>query len=190
MSTCLPQEIDAETPLTDVVCAAQEGCGIAFSQIVERFERLVYGLALRRMGNHAEAQEVVQEVFMQALRKIGQLREPSAIAGWLRSITVRRVNNRVTRRAPLTIAEPETLDAVGHESETPLEKALAHERQSQVRAGLKRLGTLDRQTLEAFYVDGKSLIEMSTDFESPVGTIKRRLHVARKRLARELESII
>jgi RNA polymerase sigma-70 factor, ECF subfamily len=51
------------------------------------------------------------------------------------------------------------------------------------------LGTLDRQTLVAFYVDGQSLVEMSTAFDSPVGTIKRRLHVARKRLARELEEM-
>ena len=51
---------------------------------------------------------------------------------------------------------------------------------------MKRLGTLDRQTLVAFYVEGQSLLEMSDAFDSPVGTIKRRLHVA-KRLARELE---
>ncbi len=41
----------------------------------------------------------------------------------------------------------------------------------------------------AFYVQGQSLIEMSDRFDSPVGTIKRRLHVARKRLARELEEL-
>ena len=41
----------------------------------------------------------------------------------------------------------------------------------------------------AFYVDGQSLIEMSDQFAAPVGTIKRRLHVARKRLAKELEEL-
>ncbi len=45
------------------------------------------------------------------------------------------------------------------------------------------------KTLEAFYVHGQSLIEMSNAFGSPIGTIKRRLHVARKRLARELEEL-
>ena len=54
---------------------------------------------------------------------------------------------------------------------------------------MNRLGKLDRQTLVAFYVEGQSLVEMSTAFDSPVGTIKRRLHVARKRLARELEEL-
>ena len=45
---------------------------------------------------------------------------------------------------------------------------------------------MDRQTLVAFYFDGRTLLEMSRQFQSPVGTIKRRLHVARRRLAEEL----
>jgi RNA polymerase sigma-70 factor (ECF subfamily) len=51
------------------------------------------------------------------------------------------------------------------------------------------LRALDRDTLTAFYIEGQSLAEMSTAFDSPVGTIKRRLHVARKRLAQELEEL-
>jgi RNA polymerase sigma-70 factor, ECF subfamily len=183
------EEIDAATSLAEVVRAAQAGCAEAFGELSQRFERLVYGLALRRLGNHAEAQEIVQEVFLQALRKIGQLREPAAIAGWLRSIASRRIYNRLTRRGPVTSAEPAALEATGDRGAGPLEQALAHERQLQVRAGLNRLGSLDRKTLVAFYVEGQSLIEMSTAFGSPVGTIKRRLHVARKRLARELEEL-
>ncbi|HEX3872241.1 MAG TPA: sigma-70 family RNA polymerase sigma factor [Pirellulales bacterium] len=188
------EEIDAATSLGQLVRAAQAGCSEAFGELSQRFERLVYGLALRRLGNHAEAQEIVQEVFLQALRKIGQLREPAAIAGWLRSIASRRIHNRLTRRGPVASAEPGVLEAAaleakGDRGESPLEQALARERQSQVREGLDRLGSLDRRTLVAFYVEGQSLIEMSTAFESPVGTIKRRLHVARKRLARELEEL-
>jgi RNA polymerase sigma-70 factor (ECF subfamily) len=70
---------------------------------------------------------------------------------------------------------------------TPLSVVLQNERHTQVRAGLSRLRELDRETLEAFYVKGHSLIEMSDEFDAPLGTIKRRLHVARKRLAKEVE---
>ncbi|HEX4130136.1 MAG TPA: sigma-70 family RNA polymerase sigma factor [Pirellulales bacterium] len=190
MATFAPEELDSDAPLALVVEAAQAGDRDAFGLLAQRYERLVYTIALRRLGNHAEAQEVVQEVFMQVLRKIGQLREPAALPGWLRSITARRVSNRITRRPPVATAGEGTLDGATSESETPLTHAIARERQSQVRAGLNRLGTLDRQTLVAFYVDGQSLSQMSTAFDSPVGTIKRRLHVARKRLARELEGVL
>jgi RNA polymerase sigma-70 factor (ECF subfamily) len=49
---------------------------------------------------------------------------------------------------------------------------------------------LDRDTLVAFYIDGQSLIEMSNRFAAPIGTIKRRLHTARKRLAQECKILI
>ena len=94
--------------------------------------------------------------------------------------------NRAIRRQPVLTAEAEALEGSAVERHTPLDKALAGERRRQVRAGLRRLKTMDRQTLVAFYVNGRSLVEMSDQFESPVGTIKRRLHVARKRLAKEL----
>ena len=75
------------------------------------------------------------------------------------------------------------------ESQTPLSAILRREQHAQVRLGLGRLRRMDRETLVAFYFDGHSLLEMSNQFHTPVGTIKRRLHVARKRLARELEAM-
>ena len=55
--------------------------------------------------------------------------------------------------------------------------------------GKVQLTDLDRDTLVAFYFQGQSLVQMSDEFNSPVGTIKRRLHVARKRLAKELAAL-
>jgi RNA polymerase sigma-70 factor (ECF subfamily) len=187
--TAVLDETGSKAAVGDLVRAAQEGDRDAFGQLVARYERAVYGSALKRLGNHVEAQELTQEVFVQALRKVGQLREPECFGGWLRSITARMAINRAVRRGPVVTAEPSTMEAACVEQETPLGNAIAHERQLQVRAGLSRLGALDRATLVAFYVDGQSLLEMSTAFDSPVGTIKRRLHVARKRLAVELEEL-
>ena len=89
-----------------------------------------------------------------------------------------------------TIIIPANVDANGQESTpVPLDEMLAHERQSHVRTGLKRLRSMDRETLVAFYIKGRSLCEMSNEFGSPIGTIKRRLHVARKRLAEKLQDL-
>ncbi|HQU44558.1 MAG TPA: sigma-70 family RNA polymerase sigma factor [Pirellulales bacterium] len=171
------------------VRAAQQGDREAFGQLVEQFQGVVFGTALRRLRDRGEAQELAQEVFVQALRKIGQLREPECFGGWLRAIANRLAINRQVRRGPVITAERETLEAISQDTDTPLANVLAAERRRQVRAGLRRLGPLDRKTLVAFYLKGHSLIEMSDEFHSPVGTIKRRLHVARKRLARELEEL-
>jgi RNA polymerase sigma-70 factor (ECF subfamily) len=178
-----------EQTVGQLVLAAQDGDRDAFGELVRRFEQAVLAIALRRLKNYAEAQELSQEVFVQALRKLDQLREPECFGGWLRSITVRLAINRMVRRQPERGTEPETLAATCVETKTPLTEALASERRRQVRDSLDRLRKLDRETLVAFYVEGQTLIEMSSAFDSPIGTIKRRLHVARKRLARELESL-
>ena len=171
------------------VRAAQRGDRQALALLFQRYQRAVYGTVLRRLGNDSEAQEVVQEVFIQALRKVGQLQNPLCFGGWLRSIASRMAINRAVRADRAILATADRLEARFVERKTPLVEMLDRERVDQVRQGLSRLTDLDRTTLEAFYFRGRSLVEMSDEFRSPVGTIKRRLHVARKRLARQLQTL-
>jgi len=183
-----PETSEETTSLEFLVAAAQAGDREAFGELAGRYERMVYAIALRRLGDHTEAQELTQEVLVKAMQKIDQLKAPAAFGGWLKSITVRMAINRQVRRAPVISAEPQSLEASCFESQTPLDAALTNERAAHVHGGLARLGELDRHTLEAFYFRGQSLAEMSKSFAAPVGTIKRRLHVARKRLAQHLEA--
>ena len=96
--------------------------------------------------------------------------------------------NRLTRRGPLQGGEPEVLEngaaAAGRPAGRDGPRRAAR---PSCTSGLERLKPLDRATLVAFYIRGRSLKQMSRDFETPVGTIKRRLHVARNRLREELE---
>lgn len=189
--TTTTRAIDIRTAtVAQLVIAAQAGQREAFGELFERFQRHVFAIAMQRLGNYTESQELCQDVFVQAMQKIEQLREPECFGSWLRSIAHRMAINRVVRRRPDLLAEPEMLASTCVEEETPLAAVLADERKSHVRAGLARLRDLDRQTLEAFYVKGQSLIEMSDQFDAPLGTIKRRLHVARKRLAKQVETLV
>lgn len=173
-----------------LVRRAQAGDRQALGELFERFERHLFLIARRRLGNDHEAQELVQDVFVQVIEKLGQLREAECFAGWLRTIAHRTAINRGTRRAPEVSAEPETLEATCEDPSCPVADAIRREDGANLREGLGRLGELDRETLEAFYVRGQSLIEMSDEFDAPIGTIKRRLHVARKRLAKEVEPLV
>ena len=182
-----PLPFDLKNASTEaLVRAAQKDDRAAFGELVVRFEGMVQSVALRRLGNPSEAAELSQEVLIRAMERLHQLSEPAAFGGWLRSITVRMAINRQVRRRRTVDTEPQTLEATCQHEETPLLAALTTERAELVRDGLDRLGEMDRSTLVAFYVSGQSLREMSDSFEAPIGTIKRRLHVARKRLAEEL----
>jgi RNA polymerase sigma-70 factor (ECF subfamily) len=173
--------------VSELVLQAQAGDRGAYGALVERFQPTVYALALGRLRNPGEAQELAQEVFIHAMTKLGQLRDPACFAGWLRQITERMAINRLTRRGPLRGAEPEVLENVQAADSGPLDDLVRSEQKAELLAGLRQLKPIDRATLEAFYLRGRSLKQMSREFETPVGTIKRRLHVARNRLRACLE---
>ncbi len=179
----------ADETTASLVLLAQQDNREAFGELVERYESMVIAVGLKRLGDYNEAQELAQEVFVRAMQRLHQLHEPAAFGGWLRQITVRMAINRMVRRPPTIATQPSTMEATCLQENSPLDALLASERVSQVHSGLSRLGSMDRDTLEAFYLRGQSLIQMSDQFDAPVGTIKRRLHVARKRLAAELETL-
>ncbi len=184
----LPLEGTAEmdTRQINLVRLAREGDRNAFGELVREFEPTVFSIVVRRLRNQAEAAEVTQEVFLRAFRKIGQLQEPERFMGWLKRIAVRLSINRAVRRPRELMQDPGILQgSVQARNETRL-GIERDEDASQVREGLSQLRRLDRETLVAFYFEGQSLKQMSDRFESPVGTIKRRLHTARHRLREAL----
>ncbi len=171
-----------ETEMIELVTLAQNGDRDAFGQLVTQFEQTVFATVLRRLRNHSEALEVTQDVFIQAMRKLPQLREPARFAGWLKRVAVRMSINRAVRRPNETARSPEMFGSLTADAQSPLEDLMQSEQAGQVRGGLEKLRELDRQTLIAFYFEGQSLKQMSDQFDSPIGTIKRRLHTARNRL--------
>lgn len=174
--------------VAQLVTAAQLGDREAQCALYERYRASALALAYRKLGNWDEAEELVQDVFIHAFNRLEQLRVPEAFGGWLRQIVRRTAINQLTRRRVTLTMDGETLDSASSNRRSPLDAVLESEQSEQVRSGLERLGDIDRRTLEAFYMGGQSLIEMAEHFAAPIGTIKRRLHVARKRLAQEMES--
>jgi RNA polymerase sigma-70 factor, ECF subfamily len=166
---------------------AQAGDRPAFGELVERFQPAVYAVALARLRDANEATELTQEVFIHAMTRLSQLRDPHCFVGWLRQITVRMAINRVTRKGPVQGATPEMLQNAPSSEQGPLDTLVRSEARAELWDGLDQLKPIDRATLVDFYIRGRTLKQMSREFETPVGTIKRRLHVARNRLKQALE---
>ena len=113
--------------VTELVTRAQAGDRCAFGELVTRFEGAVFAAALTRLRDYVDAQELTQEVFVHAMRKLPQLRDPRCFAGWLRRITARMAINRLTRRGPRAGIDPEMLDAVAARTQRHLDHiAQAH----------------------------------------------------------------
>jgi len=173
--------------LLDLVTAAQRGSREAFDEICMHFQPVVFAIALRRLRNRANASEVTQEVLIQAWNKLGGLREPERFSGWLKQITMRMAINRAVRAPKEAFLNTDgvSVNKYGHRVHQPVDECIATEEHRLMHELIHKLREMDRRTLISFYVNDSSLKEMSVEFHAPIGTIKRRLHTARKRL-REL----
>ena len=143
--------------ITSLVERARAGDRAAYGELVERFQPTVYAVALSRLRNPTEAQELAQEVFLHGMKKLAQLRDAQCFAGWLRQITVRMAINRLTRRGPLHKVEPEVLENAEAAGASPLDEMVKAEQAAALYRGLDRLKPVDRATLVAFYLRGRSL---------------------------------
>lgn len=178
----------SELTVARLVVLAQNDDRDAMGELFQRYQPTIVALAMRRVHNIHEAEELAQDVFIQAMQKVSQLRVPEAFGGWLRQIVHRMAINRVTRGRLSLACDPEMLEATCVDDSSPETAAVDREQADAVRLGLTRLGKIDQQTLRAFYLQGQTLIEMSDRFDAPIGTIKRRLHTARKRLAANMRN--
>ena len=79
----------AETEIARLVRGAQRGDRVAFAELYQRFTRMVHGIMLARTSR-ADVDDLVQDVFLTALERVTDLREPAAFGGWLAAIARHR----------------------------------------------------------------------------------------------------
>lgn len=96
----------ADASIALLVVAAQRGNQGAFATLYRRFHRAVHAVALARVGP-ADAADVVQDVFARAWRRLDDVREPAAFAGWLMTMARHRAIDRARQRRPEVATGPE-----------------------------------------------------------------------------------
>jgi RNA polymerase sigma-70 factor (ECF subfamily) len=135
----------------ELVDAALAGDREAFDAIVERHRRHVYQLCYRFVGNHEDASDLAQDVFVRAYRGLKRFRGQASLGTWLYRIGVNVCLNRLGAKAPKVEAiEPLFLandERVASQAESATEALLRGERAQRVRAAIARLPKKQRATL-------------------------------------------
>ena len=102
-------------PDDDVACVARclQGDSSAFEPIVRRYQRVLFSVARRMLGNHEDASDLAQDVFIRAYRALRTFKGESSLGTWLYRIAVNVSLNKVAAKAP----KPEPLDRLllGHD---------------------------------------------------------------------------
>ena len=150
--------------VTALVRAAQGGDRDAFGRLYERYARMVHGILLVS-GPRGEAEDLVQEVFLQALRQLGSLREPEAFGGWLATLARRRGVDALRARRPTEPVDPELPAAGSNDAEAVAVLAL-----------VRALPEAYRETLALRLVEGLTGPEIAELTGLTPGSVRVNLH--------------
>lgn len=178
--TSLPTLSEAE-----LVAACLAGRAGAFDLIVERHRRAVYQICYRFMGNHEDASDLSQEVFLRAFRGLGSFKGNAALGTWLHRIAVNVCLNRVSAKSPQTESIEER-QFVDDRAESPTEHMLRDERAVRVREAVAKLPAKQRAALILRTYKELSHQEIASALGTSVGAAKANVFHALQNLKRIL----
>lgn len=196
ISTPWPVMTSADVQLTELddaalVAACVNGHRGAFDLIVERHQRNVYQVCYRFVGNHEDASDLAQDVFLRAYRGLRRFRGQASLSTWLYRIAVNVSLNRVGSKAPLAHAS-QPLDAsefVDERSEQAPDRLLREERGARVRAAIARLPRKQRMTLVLRMYHEMTHQEIAEVLGTSVGAVKANFFHALNNLKRQLREV-
>jgi RNA polymerase sigma-70 factor (ECF subfamily) len=160
------------------------------------FERLVaphvdhlYRLAYRFTGNAQDAEDLVQDLLVKLFPRLQEIKDIEKLRPWLDRVLYRMFVDRIrqNQRRPIADADeidPDEIARSDGNPETDLEQQLTQER---LQAAYTRLNEDHRALLAMHDIEGYTLLELESMLDTPIGTLKSRLHRARKRLRENLE---
>ena len=159
----------------------------AFEELVIGYQHRVFGVALRMLGNRAEAEEIAQEVFLRAHRAVADFRGEARLGTWLYGIASRLCLNRLAspdRRMARGDALLADVTAATPDAAAELERA---ELDAALRTAIAELPEERRLVLVLRDVEGLSYEQIAEALAVDPGTVRSRLHRARMQLKEKLE---
>jgi len=174
-----------------LVTAAQSGGVKSFEELYGIYYGKIYALARMILKNEANAEDVLQDTFITAWRKLGSLKEPATFSVWLQVIAKNLCNDQLRKKniAILLDAEKDIEHFEEDDAEELLPAIYTERADLKERLGriIERLSDVQRQAIVLYYYSGLSVEEISEVMECGVSTVKTRLYLARKTIRSEIE---
>lgn len=168
----------------EIIAAAAEGDTGAFEKIYRATADYVYTIALRIVGNGADAEEVTQDVFLKVHRKLGRFRFDSSLSTWIHRIAVNNAISAVRRISRRRARQVEFDDAVSRsDCHAARRESLERERNElRVRSMLEALNPDQRACIVLREMQGMRYQEIADTLGTNINTVRSRLKRARETL--------
>jgi RNA polymerase sigma-70 factor (ECF subfamily) len=163
---------------------AVQGDSTAFTRLVETYQRPVYNLCYRMLGNAEDAEDAAQETFLRAYKSLRRFDQSRPFATWLLSIAAHYCIDQLRRKDPAVTSIDDMLVPDVPEIAPDMDTRLgAKQEQQRVRAVLDALEPIDRAAVVMYYWYDYSYDEICRELGLTMGAVKSRLHRARKAMA-------
>lgn len=174
----------------DLLAGARAGDSRACRAIVERYQRLLYSIAYRLLGDHGEADDAVQQVFIRFFEKAGRLRRAKALKTYLARSTTNECIDRLRRLKRRQTISLEGLGAAEtlalEDAQTPQERIKRKELAALIQWALAELSAKQRKVVVLSFTEGLSYAEIAEVLGCEEVTVRTHLHRARKKLQKLL----
>ncbi len=182
----------------DLVARVQRGDKRAFDVLVRKYQGKVSALVSRYVYDHAEVEDVVQEVFIKVYRALDRFRGDSAFYTWLYRIAVNTAKNHLvaaSRRPPGQDVDAEEVvntEAGGRlqEGDSPEHNIMTRQIADVLQAALRDLPDELREAITLREIEGMSYEEIAEVMTCPIGTVRSRIFRAREAIDRELKDML
>lgn len=179
-----------------LVQRSKQGDLAAFEMLFTRYQKRIYNLIYRMVGNEQDAGDLTQEVFVRVYNSINTVKSDSSFAAWIRTVAVNICRDFFRKRGRTIKADSvdEKLNFNGdeierdiadwtHNPESLLEKK---ELQDAVSKAIASLSHQHKEVVVLHHIEGLDVNEIAKDLDIPAGTVKSRLARAREELKRKL----
>ena len=176
-----------------IIAKVKEGDVSAFNVLIDEYKAMAFTLAMKLMKTREDAEEVTQDAFLKAYKKINQFEGKSKFSTWLYTIVYNTALTKLRKKKiPINDSDfnQEDNSSTYSESGNEWRKLQREERSSYIKQALDKLSKEDQIVITLFYLNEQSLQEICEATEWELSNVKVRLFRARKRLLKALELLL
>lgn len=177
--------------LAPLMAKVSAGDQSAFAQVYDATVRNVFGIVLHVLRDRAQAEEVTQEVYVDAWRQAARFDSAQgSVSAWINTIAHRRAVDRVRSSERRSLREHRHADEqFAQVAPDTSDLVVANDEASRVRAAMALLPERQRTAVQLAYFEGKTQREVAEYLQIPLGTVKTRIRDAMQRLRKHLEEV-
>ncbi|RKU10716.1 hypothetical protein C6502_10855 [Candidatus Poribacteria bacterium] len=169
---------------------AQSGDEGAFVELIRVYYPFVYAIVIKIVNDPHDAEEIVQDTFLNAYRGLGRYQEMERFKNWLGEIARNRARSWLRKQRIDTVPIDEVNEHTLGTEDLPDEQLIRREQRELIRRAMDTLSEKDREIAHAYYLDGASYDELTRAHGLSYNAIAFRLSRAKRQLAKRLQHFL